>query len=75
MGKPRRSGAAREDDPRWFRLTGDHYWTLYALLNDDICGISGELHPLDLTVEDPVVWSGREAVRLRGMPGEEWDWG
>jgi hypothetical protein len=22
-----------------------------------------------------VVWAGREAVRLRGVPGERWDWG
>jgi hypothetical protein len=28
---------------------------------------------LDLAVEAPVVWAGREVVRLVGMPGEEWD--
>jgi hypothetical protein len=30
---------------------------------------------LDLRVEGTVMWAGREAVRLRGVPGEEWDWG
>ena len=64
----------REDDPRWFWLAEDHYWTFYALLTDEICGISGELSRLDLTVEGPVTWAGREAWRLVGVPGEEWDW-
>ncbi len=68
-------GGSREDDPRWFDLATDHYWTFYALLTDEICGISGVLRPLDLTVEGPVVWVGREAWRLVGVPGEEWDWG
>jgi hypothetical protein len=72
----RRVGAgSREDDPRWFRLAADHYWTFYPLLADEICGISYELCPLDLRVEGTVMWAGREAVRLRGVPGEEWDWG
>ncbi len=72
----RRVGAgSRKDDPRWFWLAGDHYWTFYPLLTDEICGISGELRPLDLTVEGPLTWAGREAVRLRGVPGERWDWG
>jgi hypothetical protein len=72
----RRVGAnPPEDDPRWFRLAGDHYWTFYPLLTDEICGISGELRPLDLTVEGPVTWADREAWRLVGVPGEEWDWG
>lgn len=71
----RRVGSSsREDDPRWFRLALDHYWTFYPLLTDEICGISYELHPLDLTVEDSVSWAGREAVRLVGVPGTEWDW-
>ena len=34
-----------------------------------------ELRPLDLAVEGPLASAGREAVRLRGVPGEEWDWG
>jgi hypothetical protein len=65
----------REDDPRWFRLADDHYWTFYALRTDEICGISGELSPLDLTVDGPVTWAGRKAWRLTGVPGAKWDWG
>jgi hypothetical protein len=71
----RRVGAgSREDDPQWFMLATDHYWTFYPLLTDEICGISYELRSLDLRVEGTVLWAGREAVRLRGVPGEEWDW-
>ena len=65
----------QRDDPRWFALAGDHYWTFYALLTDEICGISGELSPLDLTVDGPVTWAGRKAWHLTGMPGAAWDWG
>ena len=65
-------GGSREDDPPWFDLANDHYWTFYALLTDEICGISHELRPLDLTVE--VRCRGREAVPLVGVPGKEWDW-
>jgi len=66
---------SREDDPRWFMQATDHYWTFYALLTDEICGISHELSSLDLiTVEGSVVWAGREAVRLVGVPEEQWDW-
>jgi hypothetical protein len=56
-------------------LATDHYWTFYPLLTDNICGISYELRPLDLTVEGSVSWAGRDAVRLVGVPGAEWDWG
>jgi hypothetical protein len=45
------------------------------LLTDEISGISGELRPLDLAVEGPVTWAGREAWRLVGVPGEGWDRG
>jgi hypothetical protein len=68
-------GGSREDEPRWFDLANDHYWTFYAPLTDEICAISYELRPLDLTVEGTVVWAGREAVRLVGVPGAEWDLG
>jgi hypothetical protein len=63
-----------EDDPPWFDIANDSYWTFYALLTDEISGISSRLRPLDLTVEGTVVWAGREAVRLRGVPTERWDW-
>jgi hypothetical protein len=64
----------QEDDPPWFDLALDHYWTFYALLTDEISGISNRLRPLDLTVEGTTVWAGREAVRLVGVPRERWDW-
>ena len=67
-------GGSREDDPRWFDLANDHYWTFYVLRTDEISGISYRLRPLDLTVEGTVVWAGREAVRLVGVPRERWDW-
>ena len=67
-------GGSHEDDPRWFDLANDSYWTFYALLTDEISGISGRFRPLDLTVEGTVVWAGREAVRLVGVPRERWDW-
>jgi hypothetical protein len=67
-------GGSCEDEPRWFDLANDHYWTFYALRTDEICGISHELRPLDFTVEGPLMWAGREAVRLVGVPGEGWDW-
>jgi hypothetical protein len=67
-------GGSPEDDPPWFAIANDHYWTFYALLTDEISGISGRLCPLDLTVEELVVWAGREAVRLVGVPREQWDW-
>lgn len=67
-------GGSREDDPPWFDIADDHYWTFYALLTDEISGISGRLRHLDLTVEGTVVWAGREAVRLVGVPRERWDW-
>jgi hypothetical protein len=67
-------GGSWEADPRWFGLADDHYWTFYALRTDEICGISGEPGTLDLTVEGLLTWAGREAVRLVGVPGKEWDW-
>lgn len=73
----RRVGAgSREDDPWWFRLALDHYWTFYPLLTDEICGISYELERLELRVEGQVPWAGREAVRLVGVSPvveQEWD--
>jgi hypothetical protein len=72
----RRVGAGSpEDDPPWFVLALDHYWTFYPLLTDEICGISYELEQLELRVVGRVVWTDREAVRLVGVPGEGWDWG
>jgi len=71
----RRLGAgSRKYDPRWFMQATDHYWTFYPLLTDEICTISEELGHLELTVEGLVVWTGRKAVRLVGVPSKERDW-
>ena len=73
----RRVGAgSHEDDPAWFRLALNDYWTFYPLLTDVICGISYKLGRLELRVEGEVTWAGREAVRLVGVPPvveQEWN--
>ena len=71
----RAGGGPREDDPRWLFPALDYFWTFYTLLTDGMAGISHELSRLDLRVEGSVPWAGREAVRLVGVPGVEWDWG
>ncbi len=65
----RREGAgSHEDDPAWFRLAVNDYWTFYPLLTDVICGISYKLQRLELRDEGELTWAGREAVRLVGVP-------
>jgi hypothetical protein len=69
-------GRPQDEDPRWFRLALDHYWTFYPLLTDDICGISYELAEFDLRVEGQMSWAGREAIRRVGIPPvveQDWD--
>jgi hypothetical protein len=67
-------GAPCTEDPLWLSVALDHYWNFYPLLTDSICGISSELALLELRVEGQVTWAGRDAVRLVGVPGAEWDW-
>jgi hypothetical protein len=73
----RRVGAgSHEDDPAWFGLALNDYWTFYPLLTDEICGISYKLERLELRVEGELTWAGREAVRLVGIPPsveQEWN--
>jgi hypothetical protein len=73
----RRVGAGSpEDDPAWFVLALDHYWTFYPLLTDEICGISYELESLESRIEGRVRWAGREAVHMVCVPPvveQEWD--
>jgi len=73
-GTGRLGAGSRKYDPRWFMQATDHYWTFYPLLTDEICTISEELGHLELTVEGLVVWTGRKAVRLVGVPSKERDW-
>ena len=68
-------GNPRADDPWWIGVALSAYWTFYPLVTDAMAGISDELSRLDLRVEGPVSWAGREAVRLVGVPGAGWDWG
>ncbi len=52
----------------------DTFWTMYPFDPAGFCSLDGELGRLDLEAEAPVTWAGREAVRLRGVPVEEWEY-
>jgi len=67
-------GGRRADDPVWLIPTADTFWTMYPFDPAGFAGIDGELERLDLEVEGPMLWAGREAVRLRGVPVEEWEY-
>jgi hypothetical protein len=67
-------GGPRTDDPGWIWLATDNYWTMYPFDPAGITSIDLELRQLDLRVEGRVQWAGREAVRLRGLPIEEWEY-
>ena len=64
-------GGPREDDPLWLVLAQDSFWTTYLFDPDDIAGLP--LDPLDLRVEGKTRKAGREAIRLVGVPVEEWE--
>lgn len=64
-------GGSREDDPFWLGLAQDSFWTTYLFDPDGIAGLP--LHRLDLSVEGETRKAGREAIRLVGVPVEEWD--
>ena len=68
----RRVGArGTDDDPGWLSAT-DTFWTMYPFDPAGFASIDDELERLDLEAEESVSWAGREAVRLRGLPVEEW---
>ena len=68
----RRVGAGiHHEDPGWLMGT-DTFWTMYPFDPAGFCSLDSELRRLDLTTET-VTWAGREAVRLRGVPVEEWE--
>jgi hypothetical protein len=60
--------------PGWLPEATDTFWTMYPFDPHGICSLDGELEEMDLRVEGPVTWAGREAVRLRGVPVEEWEY-
>jgi hypothetical protein len=64
-------GSPREDDPLWLSLAQDSFWSTYLFDPDGIAGLP--LHYLDLRVEGETRKAGRAAIRLAGVPVEEWD--
>jgi hypothetical protein len=71
----RRVGARdTADDPGWLPEATDTFWTMYPFDPAGICSLDGELEEMDLMVEGPVTWAGREALRLRAVPVAEWEY-
>jgi hypothetical protein len=67
-------GNPPSDAPRWLPYPTDTFWTMYPFDPAGICSLDGELAQLDLVAAGPVMWSGREAFRLKGKPVEEWEY-
>ena len=65
--------AALVEDPGWLAAT-DTFWSMYPFNPAGMVGIDDELGHLDLRVEEQVLWAGREAVRLVGVPVEKWEY-
>lgn len=69
----RTGGSNPETEPFWLSLARDSYWATY-LLDPDGPGIPSFASELDLRVEGITTKADREAVRLVGTTGPEWDW-
>jgi len=67
----RTGGGLHEDDPPWLWLAQDSFWTTYLFDFDGIAGFP--LGGRELSVEGETRKAGREAIRLVGVPAEEWD--
>ena len=67
-------GDPPSEDIAWLPQATDTFWTMYPFDPGGFCSLDGELGRLELNVEAPVSWAGREAVRLRGVPVEEWEY-
>ena len=65
-------GSSPEEDPHWIDLAQDSFWTTYLFDPDGIAGLP--LHGLDLRVEGSTRRAGRDAIRVVGVPLEEWDY-
>ena len=74
MWELRISDSSREDDPGWLIYPTDVFWTMYPFDPSGIAGIDSEIGRLDLSVEEGVSWSGRDAIRLRGIALEKWEY-
>jgi len=64
-------GGSCEEDPHWISVARDSFWTTYLFDPDGIAGLP--LCGLDLRVEGNTRKAGREAIRIVGVPVEEWD--
>jgi hypothetical protein len=67
----RTGGGPREDDPPWLWLAVDSFWSTYLFDFDGIAGFP--LASRELSVEGETRKAGREAIRVVGVPEEEWD--
>ncbi len=74
MWELRIGGGSGEDDPAWLIHPTDVFWTMYPFDPASSASIDGELERMDLSVEEGVSWAGRDAIRLRGTPVEEWEY-
>jgi hypothetical protein len=62
---------SQEEDPPWLWQTQDSFWSTYLF---DFGGIAGfPLGSRELSVEGETRKAGREAIRLVGVPEEEWE--
>jgi hypothetical protein len=67
-------GDPSSEAPGWLPQSTDTFWTMYPFDPGGICSLDGELGWLDLMAEGPVMWAGRKAFCLRGVPVEEWEY-
>ena len=70
----RTNGGSRRDDPQWLFLADHNFWTMYPFDPAGFAGIDSELERMELSVEEGVYWAGRAAIRLKGVPLEEWEY-
>ncbi len=64
-------GGPPEGDPPWLWMAQDGFWSTYLFDFDGIAGFP--LESRELRVEGVTRKAGREAIRLVGVPAEEWD--
>ena len=69
--RSRTGGGSREEDPHWMALARDSFRTPYLFDPDNIAGLP--LHGLDLRVQGKTRQASRDAIRMVGVPVEEWD--
>jgi hypothetical protein len=68
--RARIGGGSLEEDPPWLWLAQDSFWSTYLFDFDGIAGFP--LVSRELSVEGETRKVGREAIRLVGVPEEEW---